>query len=65
MDNLDRVPGNAALAQLAIDCPWCAEAQRVTADELDAGFACGACLTQIEIVAPKPVETAFPVAAAA
>lgn len=65
MDNLDRVPGNAALAQLAIDCPWCAEPQRATADEIDAGFVCRACLTRIEIVPTRPLVIAVAELAAA
>ena len=65
MDNLDRMPGNAVLAQLEIACPWCAEPQRVTADELDAGFACSACLTRIEIASPTPPRIAVPELAAA
>jgi hypothetical protein len=65
MDNLDRAPGNAALAQIEIACPWCGEPQRATADEMDAGFACAACLTRIEFVPAGPLVIAAPELAAA
>ncbi len=65
MDNLDRAPGNAELAQIAIDCPWCSVPQHATAAEIDAGFTCGACLTRIEIAPARPLVIAVPELAAA
>jgi hypothetical protein len=65
MENLDRAPGNADLAQIAVDCPWCSEPQHATADEIDAGFACGACLVRIEIAPARPFVIAVPELAAA
>ena len=65
MDNLGRAPGNANLAQILIDCPWCSEPQRATADEIDAGFTCEACLTRIEVAAARPLVIAVPELAAA
>jgi hypothetical protein len=65
MDNLDRVPGNAELAQIAIDCPWCSEPQHATADEIDAGFTCGACLIRIKIAPATLLVIAVPELAAA
>jgi len=63
MDNLNRIAGAAALAQIEIDCPWCAEPVRATADELEAGLTCRGCSVRIELFAPTRVDAPAALAA--
>jgi len=56
---------NAANAVVELDCPCCAGPILATAEELDEGFTCSACLVRMDLAGTSGADTSLvaPIAA--